>query len=164
MSEKIAEQWRDQYSNLLSCYELNGEFGLWASLQSYYASKGLPAAVIEAIQDGDERAFIEALFAAQSAAFIDLCIHRNALGRLQLVEELPGPAAAELTSMYQSVSAAPGAAPVSQEPVAAVVAETPVEICAREFKEMSSDRWKKKWLLDQRNRPIADLCAAEGRI
>jgi hypothetical protein len=136
-------------------------------LRSYYETKGLPAAVNEAVEDGDERGFIVAMYKAQSAAFVDLYVKRNALARIQLVEDLPSLAAIEFARMHRSVgtSKTPELAPVAaQAPVAPIVTESPIETCVREFKEMPSQLWKKKWLLDQRNRPITDRAFAEGKI
>ena len=136
-------------------------------LGAYYQKNALPSSVTDAAVAGDEFAFCTAMYRAQCAAFLDLFETRNALARIQLADPLPAEALADFLRMQQTAVAATAKqpTPIAKEvPVAPVVVETPVEVCAREFRELSSDRWKKKWLLDQRNRPVADLCAAEGRI
>lgn len=166
LSERAASQWRDEFSNLLSCFELNGEFGLWLVLQTYYQSKGLSDAVSEAVEDGDEDAFVKAMFRTQCAAFVDLYEKRNALSRIQLVQDLPAASAVEYARLrqYAGTASAVSAAPAVRTVAAPVVTESPIEQCVREFREMPSQSWKKKWLLDQRNRPITDRAFAEGKI
>jgi hypothetical protein len=166
LSERAASQWRDEFSNLLSCFELSGEFGLWAVLQTYYQSKGLSEAVSEAIEDGDENGFVKAMFWTQCAAFADLYEKRNALLRIQLVEDLPAAAAIEYARLRQHAGTATTmTAPAVVRTVAApIVTESPIETCVREFKEMPSQAWKTKWLNNRNNRPVADRAFAEGRI
>lgn len=166
LSERAASQWRDEFSNLLSCFELNGEFGLWSILQTYYQSKGLSDAVSEAVEDGDEAAFTKAMFRNQCAAFADLYEKRNALSRIQLVQDLPAAAAIEYARLrqYAGTVSAVSAVPAAVRSAAPVVTESPIETCVREFREMPSQAWKNKWLNNQKNRPIADQAFAEGRI
>lgn len=164
VADRGASEFRADAMNLLSCYELEGEFGLYSVLGNFVSTKNpLTAEINEAVQDGDELALIEAFRHAMEYSFVHL-LEKGALKRLQLVEKWPAEAFAEYERIRRSVvstTAAPVATPV---PVAPIVRETPVETCAREFRELSSRVWKRKWLDDQRNRPVADLAAAEGRI
>ena len=168
IAERGANEFRSIYMNLLSSFgPLEGEFGLYATLSNFIQTKNaLTTEISEAIQDGDEVELTKAFMHSMEYSFITL-FEKNALARLQLVENLPAESVAEYIRMKQSVgssttpSAIPAATPARVVPI---VVETPAEVCAREFRELSSDRWKKKWLLDQRNRPVADLCVAEGRI
>jgi hypothetical protein len=166
LSERAASQWRDEFSNLLSCFELNGELGLWATLQTYYQSKGLSEAVSGAVEDGDEAAFIKAMFRTQCAAFVDLYEKRNALSRIQLIQDLPAAAAIEYARLrqYAGTLSAVSAAPTAVRSAAPVVTETPVEVAAREWKELSGDQFRVKYLNHQGNRKFYEQALAQGLI
>lgn len=104
-------------------------------------------------------------------AFVTL-LEKGALKRLQLVDQWPPEALAEYARLRTHVKPEdvpkpqpqpqPQARLVGSEPVVPV--ETSVETCAREFRELPSATWQAKWLRDQRNRPIAEQAAAEGKI
>jgi hypothetical protein len=165
-AEKSAQSFLQTYGNLLSCFTLQGEFGLWKTLETYMRTKGLVPEVLEAIEDGDEAAYMKAIFRSQQRAFHDLYT-KGAIYRLMIVDALPRAAIDEWLQMEKSVvgATAPNAAPApAQAPVVPVVAETPIEACVREFKEMPSQAWKTKWLNNRNNRPIADQAFEEGRI
>ena len=59
LSEQAASQWRDAFSNLLSAFELNGEFGLWAVFGAYYNTHALPQSVTDAVAARDEHGFAQ---------------------------------------------------------------------------------------------------------
>jgi len=167
IAERGASEFRRDALNLVSCYELEGEFGLYAALSNFIQTKNtMSAEIAEAVVEGDEIALIEAFRRAMSFAFVTL-VEKHALQRISLVEKWPPEAIVEYERMRRSVvaskvaEAAPVAAP---SPVAPVVRETPVETCAREFRELPSSAWKAKWLNNQKNRPVVDLAVAEGRI
>ncbi len=167
LSEQAAEQWRDTFANLLSVFELNGEFGLWSALDAYYRTNALPSSVTDAVAAGDEHGFCRAMYRAQCATFVDLYERRNALSRIQLVEELPAEAMADYARMRQTVALATkrsAATVVQAAPVAPTEVETPIETCVREFREMSGQAWKTKWLNNRNNRPVADQAASDGRL
>lgn len=167
LSEQAAEQWRDTFANLLSVFELNGEYGLWSVLGTYYNTHALPSSVTDAVGAGDEHGFCRAMYRAQCATFVDLYERRNALSRIQLVEELPAEAMADYARMRQTVALATkrSAQPVTQTaPVAPVAVETPTEVCAREWKELSGDKFKAKYLNHRTNRLIYEQALTEGKI
>jgi hypothetical protein len=167
IAERGATEFRSNDMNLISCFgPLEGEFGLYATLSNFIQTKGaLTDEISEAVQDGDEVALTKVFMHAMEYAFITL-YEKNALARLQLVENLPAEAMAEYVRMKRSVGTpAPNAAPAAaQAPAAPVVTETPIEACVREFKEMPSQAWKAKWLNHRSNRVIADQAFEEGRI
>jgi hypothetical protein len=168
IAERGASEFRAEAMNLLSCYELEGEFGLYSTLGNYVQTKNpMTTEISEAVSDGDEVALIRAFRRAMEYSFVTL-LEKNALRRIQLVESWPPEAAAEYLRMRKSVITTItdelGPAPVAPAPVEPVVREAPVETRAREFRELPSSVWKAKWLADQRNRPVADLAASEGRI
>jgi hypothetical protein len=168
VAERAAIEFRNRSMNLISCYgPLEGEFGVYSALSNFVQTKNpLTAEINEAVQGGDEVELLEVLIQTMEVAFVSL-VEKNALKRLQLVDTWPPDAMAEFARMRQSVVATKPVheAPVgSTAPAAPVVLETPVETCSREFRELPSSTWKKKWLLDQRNRPATDQAAAEGRI
>jgi hypothetical protein len=173
IAERACREFRNRSMNVLSIYgPLDGPLGVYETLQNFVQNKSaLTEEIMVAVQSGDEMDLLETMIKALEFAFVSL--NRNgALDRLCLTQDAwPTAATAEWLRMELSIAGLfPGKAPAApevvehQEPVAPVVVESPVETCAREFKEMPSAQWKKKWLLDQRNGPVADLCVAEGRI
>ena len=168
-AERAATEFRNRSMNLISCFgPLEGEFGMYSTLSNFVRTKNpLSAEISEAVQDGDEVALLQVLIKAMELAFATL-YEKGALARLQIVEALPPEAMGEWLAMSRRAgSTSPAAAPASQAeetPVVPVVSETPVETCAREFREMPSREWKRKWLDNRNNRYAADQCAAEGRI
>jgi hypothetical protein len=168
-AERAAQTFLSTYGDLLSCFRLDGDFGLWETMQSYIQSKGLLPDVLDAVNDGDEAGYRRAILRSQEQAFVDLYENRNALARLQLIEHLPAEAMAEYSRMRNAIDSASSAnvvpsPQVEKAPAVPVVTETPVETCAREFRELPSQAWKRKWLDNRKNRPAADQAAAEGRI
>jgi hypothetical protein len=169
IAERAAIEFRNRSMNLISCFgPLEGEFGLYSTLSNFVQTKNPAGAEInEAVQAGDEIALLQVLIQALEVAFVEL-YNKGALARLQLVENIPAEAMSEWIRMLQRVGpTSPAAAPTSQvedTPVVPVVSETPVETCSREFRELPSREWKRKWLDNRKNRSAADQAAAEGRI
>jgi hypothetical protein len=166
LGEQAAQSFLQTYGNLLSCFELQGEFALWNTLETFMRTKGLLPEVLEAVEDGDRTAYVRGLVRSQEKAFAEL-YSKGAIHRLLLVDALPREAMNEWLRMEQSVRALEpqSVAPVAAKaPVAPVVVETPIEACVREFREMPSQAWKTKWLTNMKNRPTADRAFAEGRI
>lgn len=168
VAERAAIEFRNRSMNLISCYgPLEGEFGVYSTLSNFVQTKNpLTAEINEAVEGGDEVELLQVLIRMMEFAFVSLA-EKGALKRLQLVDPWPPEATTEFARMRQSVVAttrvneAPTAASARVAPVAR---ETPVETCAREFRDLPSSTWKAKWLNDQRNRPVTDQAAAEGRI
>jgi len=165
LADRGASEFRANAMNLLSCYELEGEFGLYSTIGNFVQTKNaMTAEIAEAVADGDEVALTQAFQRAMEYAFVTL-LEKGALTRLKLVETWPPEAIAEYERMRRSVVKAAHTTPASApEPVAPLVPETPVETCTREFRELPSSAWQKKWLNDTRNRPVAEQAASEGRI
>jgi hypothetical protein len=161
-AEQAAAQFMNEYGNLLSCYTLGGEFGLWQTLQTYLVTMGLGDEVTAAVQGGDVAAYTRAIFAAQVGAFATLA-KRGALERLMIVESLPELASEELSKLFKYASASAktsSAAPVVPQPAAL----TPTEICANDWKELSSGAFQKKYMANQNGRKIYEQALAEGKI
>jgi hypothetical protein len=168
IAERACTEFRNRAMNVLSLYgPLDGSFGLYETLQNFVQTRSvLNEEINSVVQGGDEIDLLETLIKTLEFAFVSLS-RKGALDRLRPTGDAwPAEAVAEYLRLEKSVDGlSPSTAPAAaQAPASPVVVETQVEICAREFKEMPSNQWKKKWLLDQRNRPVADLCVAEGRI
>jgi hypothetical protein len=159
-AEQGAAQFLSEYGNLLSCYNLHGEFGLWATLQTYLQTMGLGNAVNQAVEDGDVSAYTLGIFRSQVNAFAIL-FQRGALERLQVVEKLPDLAAEELGKLlkYTSVKTI-SAAPVVPQPVAL----TPTELCALDYQDLGASAFKTKYMANQNGRKIYEQALAEGEI
>jgi hypothetical protein len=170
IAERGASEFRAAAMNVLSCYELEGEFGLYATLGNYVQTKNpMTAEIAEAVSEGDELALIQAFQRAMEYAFVHLC-EKGALDRIQISENWTPEATVEYARLRRSVAttkapnAAPAAAPVPAVTVPVVPAETPVEVCAREWKSLSGDQFRIKYLNNRNNRPIYEQALSEGII
>jgi hypothetical protein len=173
-AEKAAQSFLNAYGNLLSCFRLGGEFGLWETMQSYIETKGLLPESLEAVTDGDEVGYRRAILRSQEQAFVDLFENRNALARLQLVEPLPAEAMAEYSRMRNAIGSTSSSVTPrpSETPEPAPVVLTPLEQVVRDFQgdkangipPMASDAFRKTWINDRRRRPVYDQAVAEGLV
>jgi hypothetical protein len=166
LGEQAAQSFLQMYGNLLSCFELHGEFSLWKTLENCMRTKGLLPEVLEAAEDGDRTNYVRALVRSQEKAFVDL-YGKGALARLQIVDALPREAMNEWLRMEQSVRAftAPVVTAATVQATASpVVTETPVEVAAREWKELSGDQFRVKYLNHQGNRKFYEEALAQGLI
>jgi hypothetical protein len=112
----------------LSCFELEGEFGLYAALGNFVRTKNpMTAEISEAVQDGDEIALAQAFRRAMELAFVTL-MERNALKRLQLLDRWDSEAISEYARMRKSVAAGAVAstAPVGAQ-APAVLPPSPID-------------------------------------
>jgi hypothetical protein len=160
-AEEGAGQFLSVYGNLLSSYSLKGEFGLWATLQTYLQTMGLGEDANQAIKEGDVAAYIAAIFYTQVNAFAAL-FNRGALERLMIVDSLPELAAEELSSLLRT------AASMAKTSTAAVVPQpanlTATEICANDWKELGASGFKTKYMNNHNGRKIYEQTLAEGKI
>jgi hypothetical protein len=172
-AEQAAQSFLNKYGNLLSCYQLSGDYGLWKTLETYIQSKGFLPAAVEAINDGDEVGFKIAVILSQEHAFVDLCENRNALKRLQLVENWPAEAFAEYSRMREAIGSNASVTPSVSEPEAPTpIVLTPLEQVVLDFRgdrenripPMASDVFRKTWINDRRRRPVYDQAIAEGLV
>jgi hypothetical protein len=166
IAERGASGFRADAMNVLSCYELEGEFGLYSTIGNYVQTKNpMTAEINEALVDGDEIALIQAFRRSMELAFVSL-VEKDALRRLQL-SQWPTEAIAEYARMRKSVSTATAASPA---PVAAPVAPPrpidPVEECVADWnnKQVPSNVFKKKWMDHRDRRPYYDRAIDQGLI
>jgi hypothetical protein len=159
-AEDGAAQFLSVYGNLLSCYSLPGEFGLWATLQTYLQTMGLGADANQAIKEGDVAAYIDAIFYTQVCAFAALW-KKGSLERLQIVDSLPELAAEELAGLLRTADKKNPVAAASLPQPAAVSA---TEQCAIDWKELGTSTFKNKYVNNQHGRKIYEQALAEGRI
>lgn len=159
-AETGAQQFLGEYGNLLSCYTLQGEFGLWQTLQTYLVTMGLGAAATKAVEEGNVSAYINSIFVAQVNAFAAL-FQKGALERLMVVERLPDLAAEELSKLLKYARAkSSSVAPVVPQPVALA----PTEQCAQDFKDLGSSAFRSKYISNQNGKKIYERALAEGKI
>jgi len=172
-AERAAQTFLSTYGNLLSCFQLSGDYGLWETMQSYIQSKGLLPDALDAVSDGDEVGYRKAILRSQENAFVDLCENRNALKRLQLVETWPAEAFAEYSRMRNEIgSNASVTPPPSETPEPAPIVLTPLEQVVRDFlgdkatgtPPMASDVFRKTWINDRRRRPTYDAAVEQGLV
>jgi hypothetical protein len=170
IAERGAAEFRSTNINVLSLFELEGEFGLYSTLNNYIQTKAaMTAEVSEAISDGDGIVLIQAFQRALEQSFVEL-LEKGALKRIQLSENWTPEATVEYARLRRSVAttkaanATPVAAPVPAVTVPVVPVETLTEACAREWKELSGDQFRVKYLNNRNNRPIYEQALSEGKI
>jgi hypothetical protein len=167
IAERGATEFRSRSMNLISCFSLEGDFGLYSTLSSFVQTKGaLTDEINEAVQDGDEVALTRTFMRAMEYAFITL-YEKNALTRLQLVEDLPAEAMAEYLRIKKSIgiAVAPNAASEAeaQAPAAPPLVD-PIDQCVLDYSgnkakgvpPMQSNAFKMKWVNNQSRRPVWD--------
>jgi hypothetical protein len=118
------------------------------------------AAASEQSRDAD--AVAAGWFKVYNESFIVL-YERGVLDHLKVVDELPEAAKTQLGAMADDVVA------YYPEPEAEVAAPVtvqidPVSLCAKEFHELGSSAFKKKYLDDRRNRPIYEAAIDRGLL
>jgi hypothetical protein len=117
---------------------------------------------------------LETLVKTLEFAFVSLN-RKGALDRLRLLAEddaWPVEATAEwirmeqsLGSLLPSAGSASTVAPAAQAPIApVVVVETPIEVAARDWKELSGDQFRAKYLNHQGNRKFYEQALEQGLI
>jgi hypothetical protein len=166
-----AETLRATGMNLFSCFSpLEGEFGLYDTLDNFLKTKNPMASEIEdAVRQGDEEYLIESIQKSLAYAFVIL-FEKNALARLQQVKDLPSEAFQEyvrfrqLAGIVDQPVVASASAEAAQAPVAPPAPADPVEVCARDWKELGSTAFKKKYMNDTRMRPYFDAAQERGLI
>jgi len=172
-AEQAAQSFLNKYGNLLSCFQLFGDYGLWKTLETYIQAKGFLPEAVEAINDGDEVGFKKAVIRSQEHTFVDLCENRNALKRLQLVEQWPVEAFAEYSRMREAIGSNASVTPSVSEPEApAPIVLTPLEKVVLDFRgdrengipPMASDVFRKTWINDRRRRPVYDDAVEQGLL
>ena len=165
VANQAAKEFQRANMNLLSCYELEGDYGLHQTLGRFCkTSNPADQKIAAAIEAGDEQGLFEAFIFALRSAFVTL-YQRNALKRIQLVDTWPEEAQREYTWIHAAVSTATASTPTPAAPIApAAPVETPTEICAREFKELTGDKFRVKYLNHQGNRAIYEQAVSEGKV
>lgn len=165
-----SDLWRRMFMNLISCFEQEGEFGLYAAIGTYQQKhKPADAEFVAAVQAGDEQRLVRAFCKALAISFITLYDKGN-FKRLLMVDELPAEAEAELSKMR--LFAAP-VAPLTAEKIVAIARQiaptaaqelTPTEQCAKDYKEMGSQYFRAKYISNTNNHLIYEQACAEGKI
>jgi hypothetical protein len=174
-----SEQWRTKNKELFSCFDqdklwevvhafndLEPDAGLEAAMKSIDCGepnkRSIMRAVISELGPNEVDQLEAALELALDRAFITLW-DRGALNSLFVVEEIPSRAQRDLDRMAARVEAAKPkapAAPVAPPPPP----EDPVDVCVRDWHELGSTAFQKKYISDTRNRPYYEAAIDAGRI
>jgi hypothetical protein len=157
-----ADQWKRKNKEPLSCFR-NGEGGIWDTLAAYMSTEPTDPDVLAAMDfnaENPDRDMIEAVEMSYNRAFITLW-DRGALNRL-LLDEIPEHAQRGLDRIAAAVEAAKPA-PLREVVVPAVPVD-PIELCVREFHEMGSNAFKRKYLDNRNNRVHYEAAIEAGRI
>lgn len=176
-----SEHWRTTNKELLSCFdadklferiqalndlEPSEEFGSMLKRHVVLGTPNKRNVMVAAISEQfDEEKIIEQGVAlAFDRAFVTL-FDRGALNKLFVVEEIPSRAQQDLDAMVARVEAAK---PKPTAPTAGVVA-TPVPVdpvaqCVRDFHELGSKEFQRRYISDTRMRVHYEAAIASGAI
>jgi hypothetical protein len=156
-----AQQWERKHAELLSVFDLAG---LRETMSAFTELEADGGAIEQAMRDdvNPDMAILKACELAYSRAFITL-YDRGALNRLLVVDEIPASAQAQLDQMAREVESA-GPAPVVQSVAAPVVVEDPISRCVRDWHELGSDAFRKKYISDTRNRKFYETAIDRGLL
>ena len=160
-----ADQVRAEFINYFSAHELNGEFGVYAVLNSYVRSHPTLPSVQAAIQAGDyadlQRAFYDTMVVALAAL-----IEKHAFSHILLTDTLPPESfqdqlriLAYAVDLQPKSQPAAAAAPVALAPV--VLSED--EQCIQAYNSLPTKEFRRLYGTGVR-RAIWDRLSAEGRL
>jgi hypothetical protein len=179
--QSASEAWRKERKELLSCFDserlwevlhahidLEPDFGLTEFSRSLEFGEPNKRAIMSAVisESGpDQELLLEnAIELALDRAFLTL-FDRGALKKLLVVDEenLPARAQRDMDRVVANVEAAAPKAPVA--PVAPPPPPAdPVDVCVREFHELGSSAFAKKYLANTDNRHYYEMAIEAGRI
>jgi hypothetical protein len=171
LTQQALQTFLRKWGNSLSVYALEGAYGLANTLFASLETKGLDSLAAEAIEDGDAVGYMEAIVRSLEQFYFDL-YSRGALDRLKLVDEFPEIVLREFEALERVVNGNKQAlSPEAQSQAA----EPEVKISITDqaladyrgnkdlgLKPLSSDQFKKKWLNNQKNRPIWNEIVRRG--
>ena len=163
LSRFSADQWKKQNRELLSCFR-DGEGGIWDVISAYLTTEPTDPDILKAMDcngENPDRDMMEAVEMSFNRAFITL-FDRGALNRLLLEDEIPEHAQQDMDGIQAAVEAAKPAPP--QEVVVPVAPVDPVDVCVREWHDMGSDAFKKKYIDNRNNRVHYEAAIAAGKI
>jgi hypothetical protein len=163
LSSFSANLWKKINKEPLSCFR-DGDGGLWETIAAYMSVEPTDPDILSAMEfnnSNPDSTMIDAVVMSYNRAFITL-LDRGALDRLLLEGEIPEHAQKGLDRIRAAVEAAEPA-PV-QEVVIPAAPVDPVEVCVREWHEMGSDAFKKKYLDNRTNRKHYEAAIVAGKI
>jgi hypothetical protein len=163
LSRFTADQWKKKNKELLSCFR-DGEGGIWDVISAYLTTEPTDPDILKAMDcngENPDRDMIEAVEMSYNRVFITLW-DRGALNRLLIEDEIPEHAQRDMDRIQAAVEAAKPA-PLREVVVPAAPVD-PIELCVREFHEMGSDAFKKKYLDNRNHRVHYESAIAAGKI
>lgn len=163
LSRFSADLWKKKNKELLSCFR-DGEAGVWDVLAAYLTTEPTDPDILAAMDfnsDNPDWTMMTAVEMSYNRAFITL-FDRGALNRLLIEDEIPEHAQRDMDRIQAAVEAAKPAP--FREVVVPAAPVDPVDVCVREFHEMGSDAFKKKYLDNRNNRTHYEAAIAAGKI
>jgi hypothetical protein len=162
LSRFSADQWKKRNKELLSCFR-DGEGGIWDVIAAYMSTEPTDPDILAAMDfnsENPDRTMIQAVELSYDRAFITL-FDRGALNRL-IEDEIPEHAQRDMDRIQAAVEAAKPA-PV-QEVVVPAAPLDPVDVCVREWHELGSGAFKKKYIDNRNNRVHYEAAISAGKI
>jgi hypothetical protein len=163
LSRFSADLWKKRNKELLSCFRV-GDGGLWETISAYMSTEPTDPDILAAMDfnsDNPDWTMMTAVERSYDRAFLTLW-DRGALDRLLVEDEIPEQAQRDMNRIQAAVEAAKPAPP--KEVVVPVAPVDPIELCVREFHEMGSDAFKKKYLDNRNHRAHYEAAIAAGKI
>jgi hypothetical protein len=163
LSRFSADQWKRKNKELLSCFR-DGEGGIWDVISAYLTTESTDPDVLKAMDyngENPDRDMMGAVEMSYNRVFITL-FDRGALNRLLIGDEIPEHAQRDMDRIQAAVEDAEPA-PL-REVVVPVAPADPIDVCVREWHELGSDAFKKKYIDNRNNRVHYESAIAAGKI
>jgi len=167
---RVLKTFNTNYADLLSCYQLQGEFGLWAALQNFQhlhpEQSGLKE-LDEAAEAGSVSKLEAACMLSLEKPFVAL-VESQAIKRLQLIDAWPAQARDQYSTMWRhaklNVDGSRNDVVVADAPEPEPVAEpSALDRCTADWKSLPSAAFKTKWMANDQLKKVVDQMFATGR-
>jgi hypothetical protein len=169
---RVLKAFNTQYADLLSCYQLQGEFGLWAALQNFqnlHPDQAGLKELDEAAEAGNISRLEAACMLSLEKPFVAL-VENQAFKRLQLIDAFPAEAQAQFNTMWRhaklNADGSRNNVVVANAPEPEPIAEpSALDQCVADWKSLSTAAFRAKWPKSnpQLNRIVEEMFAT-GRV
>lgn len=150
---RVIKAFNTQYADLLSCYQLVGELGLWAAIQNYQNLHPEQAG----LKDLDDAAEAGSISKLEAACMLSLekpfvaLVENRAINRLQLIDTWPAEARDQYSTMWRHAKLNADGSRTDVVAVANALEPEPVaepsalDRCVEDWKTLSVQAFKNKW-------------------
>jgi hypothetical protein len=158
LSEQAAAAFKQNYSNWLSVFELDGPDGIWQTSILYLRRRGFGTDLEAAVRSGKEKVFVQAVYHGLEKCFADLW-KRHALDHLQRLsgDDIPQVARNEFSKLLRAVDGVPATV---KQATPQDSREASIVRCSSDYLTLSADEFKRRWVKGSpANREIFDAAS-----